>query len=99
MKTYKFEISSKNNSTIIIIEGVLALQNSNDIKDEFIESLKHNTNFELIIQNVSSIDLSFFQLLESFKKSVKNNKKNISIRYLLSEEHQTLINKTNLIIC
>lgn len=100
MKTYKFEINeTENNSSLITIEGVLSLQNSNDIKNDMLDLLKLNTNYEFLIQNASSIDLSFFQLLESFKKSVKKTEKSLSIRYVLSDEQKKLINKTNLIIC
>lgn len=99
MKTYKFEIKQTENSSVITIEGVLSLQNSNEIKNDMLELLKLNTNYEFLIQNASSIDLSFLQLLESFKKSAKKSEKTLSIRYVLSDEQKKLINKTNLIIC
>ncbi|OFX21215.1 MAG: hypothetical protein A2033_04950 [Bacteroidetes bacterium GWA2_31_9] len=99
MKTYKFEIKQTENSSVITIEGVLSLQNSNEIKNDMLELLKLNTNYEFLIQNASSIDLSFLQLLESFKKSAKKSEKILSIRYVLSDEQKKLINKTNLIIC
>lgn len=103
MKTYKFEITKAHNSeqncSFITIEGILALQNSNEIKTDFIEILKLNTDYELVIQNTSAIDITFIQLLEAFKKSVKKIEKNVSIKYILSDEQKKIINKTNLITC
>lgn len=100
-KNYKI-ISKKNeenpDKTSLVIQGDLVLANINNIKKD-LEGIKNkNKDIHIKVTQVSSIDLSFIQVIESFKKSLSEDKVSVIVEYELNEENKNIL-KDNGFLC
>ena len=95
VREYKITRENKGNTTRLIVEGNLVLANSVSIKEEFIELIKKDKQPEIVLNNVSDIDLSFLQLLISMRKTNAN----IKIEMNISDEHKKLIQIADISNC
>lgn len=94
MKTYNINFKQLDKKaekkTEVTIEGNLTLQNATELKESLVQNIKKYNSFIVVVKNVTGIDLSFYQLIESFKKSVKSKEKQIEITYILPAEQKKL---------
>ena len=61
------------------------------------EAFNKFDELEIILEKVDNLDLSFLQLLVSLKSSAGNEDKKVSVKASLSEEHQLLISRADLL--
>jgi len=59
---------------LVILEGDLSIQNSNEIKEKILKTIWKHDNVRVIMKNVSDIDLTVFQLFYALKKHNNNLK-------------------------
>ncbi len=78
-------------SGIIELKGELSIQYIHDIKNQIEESIKKFDSVELLITDVSIIDLSILQYLNSLKKSEKQMNKSFKISFDLEEDLNELL--------
>ncbi|MCK4664313.1 MAG: hypothetical protein KAT68_15700 [Bacteroidales bacterium] len=75
-------------TTQVVIEGNLVLKNAEKIKNQLLILKQNETILEIIIRNVSDMDLSFLQILLSLIKTLKSK---ATITMSLSDEYKLLI--------
>jgi anti-anti-sigma factor len=90
----KISKSGKKNTCTISLEGELTLNNVASIKKEMIEALEKCDSLQLRIHKVTSIDLSWIQLLHSLKKTCKDSGKHIAIEMILNPDAELLFART-----
>ena len=71
-------INAGQDQTQMLLEGLLVIRNASIIKKEFLSALNNSQNLEIIIRNVTKIDIPFLQLLIALQKSAKVAEKNLS---------------------
>jgi anti-anti-sigma factor len=90
----KISKSQEKNSYSISLEGELTLNNVVAIKKELKEALDKCASLELTLQNVTSIDLSWLQLLHSIRKTCKESGKSVTIEMILNPDAELLFART-----
>lgn len=72
--TFHKEVSedSQGKKTQMIFAGYLTLQNARQIKDTLQNQSWDYKSVELMAHDVKGIDVSFLQILESFRKSIED---------------------------
>jgi hypothetical protein len=63
----------------IVFEGELALPNASEIMKELKLIPMGFETLEMIARDVTSIDLSFIQIIEAFGRSMKERKKDVKV--------------------
>lgn len=86
--------SGKKNTCTISFEGELTLHQVSAIKKGIINALEKCDSLQLKIHKVTSIDLSWIQLLHSLKKTCKDLGKPIAIEMILNPDAELLLART-----
>jgi len=89
----KISRSGKQKTCTISLEGELTVNNVAGIKGELIHVLEKCDSLQLRIQNVTSTDLSWIQLLQSLRKTCNNSDKNIAISMILNSDVELLLTR------
>lgn len=59
--------------------GHLTLQNATQIKSSLQSQQANHENFQLIARDVSGLDVSFLQIIESYRRTLEEEGKKVSI--------------------
>lgn len=74
----------------LVFTGDLKIQNANNILNEMQNSFANGV-FNIRIKEISSLDLTFIQLLYAYCKTAAQQKINIHINWETSSEYESLI--------
>lgn len=80
----------------IIFEGDLSIQNAQLIKDKILDALETYENLKVVVQNMSDMDLSVFQILYAFKKSSEKNNKLTLFEFNIPETTKSIIKNSGI---
>lgn len=80
----------------VILKGELTINNMAEIRETILANIKNNNSLEIQTEDVSSIDLTFYQLLISLKKTFSQNEKKILISLIIPEECEDLLKNAGL---
>ncbi len=85
--------SDPENPQVLNIEfsGELNISNTPAFRDLLIQKLKNKTGINITTNGVESLDLSFYQLLLSIKKTFQEKEKPINIHLKLPAENEELL--------
>jgi ABC-type transporter Mla MlaB component len=78
----------------ISLEGELTLNHITALKKEMMDALETCDSLKLKIQNVTSVDLSWIQLLQSIRKTCRDSGKNVAIEMILNSDAELLLART-----
>nr|NQU89901.1 STAS domain-containing protein [Bacteroidota bacterium] len=87
----KFEESNSNEEITISLTGELTIDHAHEIEEQIMKYYSRAKSMEFNITNVRGFDLSFYQLLISFKKTCMKDNKKIIFHISLPEEIQKLL--------
>lgn len=85
---------SGSGTTRVLLEGQLIIRNAAEIREQLIAAIKNYENLELVLENVTRIDLSVLQLLVALKKSAANFSKKVSFRPELSGKMKAIVERS-----
>lgn len=75
----------------VAFKGKLSVENTNVFRDEVLKIIAPYEIFNIEINNVETIDLSFYQLLLATKKSIEAKNKQFNLMMMLSQEKLDLL--------
>lgn len=78
-------------SSLIELKGELSIQHIHEIKDKLEVAIKDMDTLELLVKDVSIIDLSMLQYLISLKNSEKSLNKSFKITFELDDDLNELL--------
>ncbi len=81
----------------IHLKEELTIYTVEDIFAGLEEAFNKYDELEIVLEKVDNIDLSFLQLLVSFKSSAGNANKKVTVKASLSKDHQLLISRADLL--
>ncbi len=87
-----FPNQEREDSGLIELKAELSIQYINEIKKGVDDAIKNFNNVELLVCEVSIIDLSILQYLISLKKSEKSLGKTFKISFELEDDLMELLN-------
>lgn len=64
----------------MIFEGMLTLQNAEQIKEKITKSSSEFDSFDFITRDVTGIDVSFLKIIKSFKDFFENQGKKVNVK-------------------
>ncbi len=64
----------------IIFEGMLTLQNAEQIKEKITKASGEFDSFDFITQQVTAIDVSFLKIIKSFKDFLEKQGKKVNVK-------------------
>lgn len=70
----------KGNSRVVEIAGSLTVANSFDLKKAVLENLRKGNRLELVIGDVTDVDLSFIQIIAAAMKSAERGDRDFTVR-------------------
>jgi len=79
-----------------VIKGELTLKNTFEARDQILEKLQGINTFEIQTEDVSAVDLSFYQLLISLKRQFQQSGKSISVFLNIPESSEELLKNAGL---
>lgn len=85
-----FSTGQDPDSIEILINGELTIQNVPDFKERIMGLAANKANIEIIADEVTSMDLPFYQLMLSMKKSFEQSSKRFTIIYRLPDDLEKL---------
>lgn len=94
MKIESFLITTSSTnpgSAQILFEGLLTTRNAAAIKNALTSNLKSCQNLNVVLKNITKIDLAVLQLLIALQKSMASVNKKLLIQIELSEYINTVI--------
>lgn len=95
MQTYDFNTdlseNAKGKNMRLIFSGYLTLQNANKIKSNLLSQKGDFSQIELVAKDVRGIDVSFLQLVESFRQTNEQEGKKVKIAMDLPYDLKTLM--------
>ena len=71
--------------------GELTISNTRDFRDLIIQKIKNKKGLSITTSNVDGLDLSFYQLLLSLKKTLKEQNKPFNLKLSLPAEEEELL--------
>ncbi|MFW5759098.1 MAG: STAS domain-containing protein [Bacteroidota bacterium] len=80
----------------MVFEGALTLSNASEIKKILKEQKQEFTQIALMVKNVVGLDVSFLQIIESWKKSLENNGGKVKIQMDLPYDLKTLLSNAGI---
>lgn len=91
----KISESKKNDQEVsILFENELTIQTIKDIKNSIEETICRYKIIHIHVSNVSSMDLTFIQLIEALKEKCKKNKIELDIKLSIKNEIENLLINT-----
>src|SRR5436190_1988881 len=87
---------SNDNHMRVSMEGQLIIRDGNTIKKELTDALNNSQDLEVVLKNITKIDLAILQLLIALQKSAAMLDKNLSFDIELPEHLQTIIHNSGL---
>lgn len=100
MEDFKFISQITNDphgcSIHMIFEGLLTLQNAPLIKESLKEPLHEYDSVDLIAKDVTGIDVSFLNILKSFKEFLENQGKKVNVRIEMPYNLNRIISETGI---
>lgn len=95
MQTFNFKADISEDSSgkkiKLIFTGYLTLQNAREIKNVLENQMDDFNNVELTAKEVTGLDVSFLQIIESYRKTHQAEGKNIKILMDLPYDLKTLL--------
>lgn len=85
-----FSTGQDTDSIEILINGELTIQNVPDFKERIMGLAANKANIEIIADEVTSMDLPFYQLMLAMKKSFEQSSKRFTIIYQLPDDLEKL---------
>jgi len=83
--------------TGLAIGGMLVLENSQELKKEFVSVMDGlSDQVKITISNTSEIDLSCIQLIVAFIKHMDNSRVNFQFEWNIDEDQRTLLENVGL---
>ncbi len=91
--TFKSDLTEDSNGKKmkITFSGYLTLQNAKEIKSTLQCQQAEVKDVEIMAKDVSGIDVSFLQIVESYRKSIQDEGKNLRIMMDLPYDLKTLL--------
>jgi anti-anti-sigma regulatory factor len=80
----------------VVLKGDLTIKNADKIRTQILGNIKDINTLEIQTEEVSSIDLAFYQLLISLKKLFSQSKKTIVFSLIIPEEFEDLLKNAGL---
>ncbi|HYC87440.1 MAG TPA: STAS domain-containing protein [Chryseosolibacter sp.] len=77
----------------VMLEGDLTIAQAGQIANKLKEMLKKDESLRVTIQNVTSMDLTFIQLLYSFTKTCRQQNKKVLLDIKLNPDLELLLSK------
>jgi len=101
MQDFKFtrNVSEDSGESVMkmVFEGALTLSNANEIKKILEEQKQEFSQIALMVKNVAGLDVSFLQIIESWKKSLENNGGKVKIQMDLPYDLKTLLSNAGIV--
>ncbi len=80
----------------VLINGDLTIQNIPDFQERIMGQVKNHNVIEVIVDEVTAIDLAFYQFLLSMKKTFELSAKQFKVLYNLPEDFEKLFENSGL---
>ncbi len=80
----------------VVIKGELTINNTSEIREAILGNIKNINMLEIQTEDVSSIDLTFYQFLISLKKTFSQDERKILISLIIPEESEDLLKNAGL---
>lgn len=80
----------------LLLEGQLAIRNASLLKKELLTALSNSQNLELILKNITKVDMAFLQLIIALQKNAAKNNKSVSLQMEPSTYLSSIIKKNGL---
>jgi ABC-type transporter Mla MlaB component len=80
----------------VILKGELTLKNAFEAWDQMVRKLQGINTFEIQTEDVTSVDLAFYQLLISLKKQFQQSGKSLSVFLNIPESCEELLKNAGL---
>jgi ABC-type transporter Mla MlaB component len=80
----------------VILKGELTLKNAFEAWDQMVGKLQGINTFEIQTEDVTSVDLAFYQLLISLKKQFQQSGQSISVFLNIPESSEELLKNAGL---
>ncbi len=81
-------------STRLTFSGDLSVAEAAEIQQQLLKARWKTENFEIVVDQVENIDLSFLQLLLAWSKAQKQSGKNLIFDFRLGEEFQRIFEES-----
>lgn len=80
----------------VVIKGELTINNTSEIREAILGNIKNINMLEIQTEDVSSIDLTFYQFMISLKKTFSQDERKILISLIIPEESEDLLKNAGL---
>ena len=80
-----------NQPNTLVLSGALQINRAEEIARQLKELLASENDLSLNLSKVKAVDLSFVQLLASFRSSAQKAGKNLNLNFDLDEQDQKLL--------
>lgn len=85
------------NSRVVEIAGSLTVASSFDLKKAVLENLRKGNRLELVIGDVTDVDLSFIQIIAAAIKSAERDDREFTVRTPIPEQVVTSVKLSGLL--
>ena len=76
----------------LIISGMLTVESAAEIKDRIMQVVStFSSSLDIVVKEVTELDLSFLQLIQSFIYLLKAKNINFNINWIIDEEQMKLL--------
>lgn len=83
----------KSGNSQLIIKGDLISQHSKDFRDQLRKCLDQGCGFDISLKEVSTMDITALQLLQSFRNELESAKKNLFVAPPQNQQTMQLLSK------
>lgn len=80
----------------MVFEGTLTLTNSKEIKETLEKQKQDYSKIALTVKNVAGLDVSFLQIIESYRRSIEENGGRVKISMDLPYDLKTLLSNAGI---
>ncbi|WP_282036085.1 STAS domain-containing protein [Saccharicrinis aurantiacus] len=88
---FKIDVNKSDTETNIAVSGDLIINHIEKIKEGLDNSIDFSKNLTLDLNGITSIDITFIQLIISLKKSFQSSAKQIVFKNNFNDEIKTLL--------
>ncbi len=74
-----------------ILEGELTIKNAKEIRQSMDAAISEHEGFEVVLENVLSLDVTFLQLLYSMEKTIRSQQKTMDLKMNLTAEIENIL--------
>lgn len=80
----------------LFLEGQLVIRNASLLKQELLTALSNSQNLELILKNITKVDMAFIQLIIALQKTAAKDNKSVSVKMEPSGFVSSVVRKNGL---